>query len=183
MLKNNDVNQEKEINKLQEWVMAIVMTVIVTFIIKMFILDTAEVKGVSMNPTLANNDRLIISRIETFFRDPKRFEIVIFHSPFENATYVKRIIGLPGDSVEIREGKVYVNGSMIDEKYIGSNITTLTVDSVRWEIPEGQYFVMGDNRKPNESVDSRYFGPVDRKEIEGYAMFRYFPFNKIGDLD
>ena len=175
--------EKKEGNELVEWIKSLLTAVAIAIVIKLFIIDSTQIDGLSMFPTLEHKDRLLVSKISTFFREPRRCEIVVFHAPDTNKDYIKRVIGLPGDVVEIIDGDVYVNGKKIEEDYIENGVETTTGDIYKWEVPAGSYFVLGDNRKPGQSKDSRLFGTIDEKSIVSYAFLRYFPFNKIGLMD
>lgn len=100
-----------------------------------------------MNPTLEHGDRLFVSRISTFVREPERGEIIIFKSPTDGRLFIKRIIGVGGDLVEIWDGSVYLNKQVLKESYITGVIETETFTESSWKVPEGYYFVLGDNRK------------------------------------
>ena len=140
------------------------------------------VDGHSMQPTFYGDDRLVVSRVHYLLSPPAQGDIVVFNSlrPSEAARgvmLIKRVIGLPGDVVEIRDRLVYVNGAALDEPYIKEPCQRRCRDAV-WTLGEGEYFVMGDNR--NNSNDSRAFGPVPLGNIVGEVIFRYFPLHAIG---
>lgn len=175
--------EKKEGNELIEWIKSLLTAVAIAIVIKLFIIDSTQIDGLSMFPTLEHNDRLLVSKISTFFREPRRGEIVVFHAPDTKKDYIKRVIGIPGDVVEILDGDVFVNEEKIEEDYIEKGVATTTGDIYKWEVPAGTYFVLGDNRKPGQSKDSRFFGVVDEKSIVSYAFLRYFPFNKIRLMD
>lgn len=170
---------EKE--SIKSWIITIAVAFVLALIIRTFIFNTSNVKGPSMEATLHENDHVICLVFPLFYRDPKPGEIVIINSPFEAKKYVKRLIGLPGDTIKILNGKVYVNEKELKEEYI-QGTETLIDNQNTWVLGEDDYFVMGDNRLPGESMDSRAFGPVSRKAIKGIAVYRYFPFNKMGKL-
>lgn len=157
---------------------------IVTYLIITFVGQRTEVNGSSMESTLQNGDNLIVDKISYRFSDPKRFDIVVFPFQYEEDTYyIKRIIGLPGEIVQIdTDGVIYINGEVLHESYglevikdPGRAIEPITLG-------EDEYFVMGDNR--NNSTDSRteLVGNVKRSELIGKAWVRIYPFNKFGKL-
>ena len=144
-----------------------------------FVGQRTEVEGASMENTLHNGDNLIVDKLSYRFHDPERFDIIVFPFQFQDNTYyIKRIIGLPGETVEIRDGHIYIDGSSepLDDvetkEYMVGNYGPYTV-------PEGCYFVMGDNR--NDSKDSRYWiNPyVSKDKILGKAVFRYWPITEM----
>ena len=157
---------------------------IVTYLIITFVGQRTEVNGSSMESTLQHGDNLIVDKITYRFSDPKRFDIVVFPFQYEEDTYyIKRIIGLPGEIVQIdTDGVIYINGEVLHESYglevikdPGRAIEPITLG-------EDEYFVMGDNR--NNSTDSRteLVGNVKRSELIGKAWVRIYPFNKFGKL-
>lgn len=166
---------------LMELVGTIVFVLAVTVLFDLAI-PRSLVDGHSMEPTFYGEDRLVVSRVHYLVSDPVRGDIVVFNSlrPSEAARgvmLIKRIVGLPGDTVEIRERQVHINGALLDEPYILEPCGRRCQDNT-WTLGENQYFVMGDNR--NNSNDSRAFGPVPLGNIVGEVIFRYFPLNAIG---
>src|SRR5919199_3600908 len=152
--------------------------------IRSFVAEARYIPSGSMLPTLQINDRLIIDKISYDFRDPTRGDIVVF-SPtdalkkqnFKDA-FIKRVIGLPGDKVEVKDGLVYVNAQPLQEKYIEDQ------PNYRFgpvSVPPNEYLVLGDNR--NNSYDSHYWGFVPRKNIIGRAVVRFWPLNRVGEID
>lgn len=171
--KNNNVKSE-----VIEWVKSILLAVIIALFIKTFIFNTTYVLGNSMYPTLQEKDRLFANKIPLYFSSPKRGEIVVLKAPdATNKDYIKRVIGIEGDTVAIIDGKVYLNGELLEEDYIEEGAYTEVYGESYWEVPEGHVFVLGDNRNQGASKDSRYFGCVPLKSIKGITSFRYFPFN------
>jgi signal peptidase I len=153
---------------------------IAVFTVLQLALPRSEVHGRSMEPTFVEGQRLIISRINYMLGDPQRGDIIVFNSPQardDDPSLIKRVIGLPGELVEIRDGEVYINGQRLDEPYIKEPCTRQCRDR-QWQLADDEYFVMGDNR--NVSNDSRAFGPIKHSAIIGEALFRYWPLNAIG---
>jgi signal peptidase I len=138
------------------------------------------VEGQSMFPNFDTGQYILVSRVHYLIGDPVRGDIVVFHSPGNpNQDFIKRVIGVPGDTVEIRAQQVYVNGELLDEPYINEFCTTCMNNT--WSVGPDQFFVMGDNR--NRSSDSRGFGAIDRSLIVGEAILRYLPVNNISTVD
>ena len=135
-----------------------------------------------MEPTLSNGDNLIVDKISYRFRNPERFDIIIFPYKYEKDTFfIKRIIGMPGETVWINNsGEIYINGVLLSENYGLETIKYAGLASTPITLGKDEYFVMGDNR--NDSTDSRFdvVGPIKRKEIVGRAWVRIYPFNKFG---
>jgi signal peptidase I len=137
------------------------------------------VDGISMQPNFATGQYVVVSRINYLFGEPELGDIVVFQYPNNpRQDYIKRVIGVPGDTVEIRDQQVYVNGVRLNESYINEPCSRTSCPDRTWVLGEDQFFVMGDNR--NNSTDSRSFNAVDRHFIIGEALFRYFPFSDIG---
>lgn len=158
----------------------------ITYLMITFVIQRTEVIGESMESTLLNGDNFFVDKISYRFKDPQRFDIIVF--PFrhkENTRFVKRIIGLPGEMVQIDgDGNIYINGEELNEPYgkevINPDKIGLAINPI--ELGEDEYFVMGDNR--NHSTDSREMavGNIHRDEIIGRAWLRIWPLNKFGVL-
>ncbi len=165
---------EKKVGKeILEWIITLVAAVAVALFINNFIIVNATVPSSSMEQTIMTDDRVIGLRLAYNNNDPVRGDIIIFKFPDdESILYIKRVIGLPGDTVEIHDGGVYLNGELMNEPYI----TVKTEGNFGpYTVPEGHYFMLGDNR--NNSADSRYWKNtfLDRKKIVGKAVLRYWP--------
>lgn len=160
---------------LKDVIVVIVVAVLISVLIKPII-----VKGSSMYPTLEDSDYLLVSRQAYNIGEPDRGDIVVFphvEGNGDEVLYIKRVIGVPGDHVEIEDGEVYINGVMQEEEYINGDYTEGDVDC---KVPQGEIYVLGDNR--GNSSDSRFFGTVEADEVVGTAFIRLYPFNKIGLL-
>lgn len=165
-------------NETVEWIKSIVLAIVVAILIKSFIFNTTYVLGSSMYPTLHEKDRLFTNKIVLYFSAPNIGDIVVLKAPDNpSKDYIKRVVGLPGDKVEIIDGKVYLNDNVLNEYYLEEGAYTYTYDETQWQIPEGHVFVLGDNRAEGASKDSRYFGCIPIDSIKGKANFRYFPFD------
>jgi signal peptidase I len=140
------------------------------FITHYFIKDV-KVVGVSMVPTLAENDKYLLELYAFRSRNPVRNDIVVIHDPGDGGYAVKRIVALPGETVHFKDGKVYVNGEKLNEPYLMANVRTFTYSQAKEQLitcGNDQYFVLGDNRPA--SIDSRSYGPVNRKDILGLVL-------------
>ncbi len=162
----------------------LLIVLLITYLFITYVTQRTEVSGESMEPTLSNGDNLFVDKISYRFKEPERFDIIVF--PFqhrENTYYIKRIIGMPGETIQIdAEGKIYINGEVLIESYGREIIDTdhigLAAEPI--ELGSDEYFVMGDNR--NNSSDSRVpaVGNIKRDQIIGRAWVRVWPFSKIG---
>ena len=164
---------------LRELAEVVVLAIILYFGIS-FAVQTVHVEGLSMFATLDDNDYLIADKIDYRLHPPQRGDIVILRPPTNNAVdFIKRVIALPGESLLIRDGDVYINGHRLIEPYLPES---WTVDNNYGPktIGPNQYFVMGDNR--NRSQDSRVFGPITRDRIDGKAWFRIWPIGQFGNI-
>jgi len=157
-------------------VFLVALLIINTFFISIFFVD-----GASMEPNLHDEEAILWSKNSYHIRTPERFDVAAVNAPSDptKKKYVKRIVGMPGDTIEIRGGDVYLDGKLLYEDYLPSDLKT-NLDGV-WTLSENQYFIIGDNR-PN-SNDSRSFGPVDKRFILGKAITIIFPrFRLIKDI-
>ncbi|MDD6691778.1 MAG: signal peptidase I [Lachnospiraceae bacterium] len=161
------------------WVGAVVL--LAWFLIT-FVAQRTDVNGTSMVPTLEDGDQLICDKISYRFRDPERFDIIIFPYQYQKNTYfIKRVIGLPGETVRIDyDGNIYINGEILNEKYGLEKMAYPGIAEQEITLGDDEYFVLGDNR--NVSEDSRYpdVGLIKRKDIIGRAWLRIYPFSKFG---
>lgn len=150
-------------------------------IILLFVARAFTVEGPSMQPTLHSGERLLIDKISYRFREPDYGDVVVFRYPAEPSQYyIKRVVGLPGDVVRIYQGVLYVNDVPIREPYINGPIIG---DFGPVQVPEGHYFVLGDNRNNSEDSRSTRVGPIPRRLIIGRAALRYWPLPKTGWID
>lgn len=155
----------------------------IVLVILNFVGSRVSVEGTSMYPTLNDKDQLVEDILTyKFIREPKRFEIVIFKLKNDPDThYIKRVIGLPGETVQIADSKIYINGEELQEDY-GRGVYFLAGSAAQPVVlGEDEYFVLGDNR--NNSIDSRYaVGKVNRRQFTGRAIFRIWPFSGFGSV-
>ncbi len=171
---NLKMDKESFIKEVISWIFTFVACIIAAKIITSFIIVNARVPSASMENTVMTNDRLIANRLAYTFSKPERFDVIVFVAPDEpDKLFIKRIIGVPGDTVEIVNGTLYINDELIEEdEYVKE---TMYGSYGPYVVPEGYYFMLGDNR--NNSLDSRYWFNtfVSEDAILGEAMFTYFP--------
>ncbi|MBD1935073.1 MULTISPECIES: signal peptidase I [Cyanophyceae] len=176
--------QQQVENPFIEGIKTIGLSAILAFGIRSFVAEARYIPSGSMLPTLQINDRLIIDKVSYKFTSPERGDIVVFNPTealekqnFHDA-FIKRVIGIPGDKVEVKGGRVYVNDQALREKYIDEQ------PNYRYgpvKVPPNAYLVLGDNR--NNSYDSHYWGFVPRDKIIGRAIVRFWPLNRAGEVD
>lgn len=169
--KKTDVKKE-----IIEWVKSIAIALIIVFLVRTFLFTMIRVDGDSMLETLHNNDRIAATIIDLKINGVTRGDIVTCIYPGADHLCIKRVIGMPGDTIEIRAGVTYLNGEEYDEPYI--TYRQLFDYMQPYELKDDEYFVMGDNRA--NSNDSRYVGPLSGSEIKAIARLRLWPLNKIG---
>ncbi|MBQ3021202.1 MAG: signal peptidase I [Bacilli bacterium] len=157
--------------KIKEYIPYLVI-VIVVIVIRTYFFTPIKVNGESMMNTLYDKDTMILNKIGMKFSELKRFDIVVIK--VNNNYIIKRIIGLPGETIEYKNGKLYINGKVFKDPYYKDN----TDDFIKVEVPNGYYFVMGDNR--SDSLDSRIIGPINKDDIKGTTNLVIFPFKNMG---
>ena len=166
--------------EIKDWVISILIAVVLAFFIRYFVVELYMVEGPSMRPTLVNGERLVVNKFIYRFKQPVRGEIIVFKFPSDpSRDFIKRVIAIPGDTIEIKDGRVFVNGQLLNETYI--------LEKTRGSyplatVPAGHIFVMGDNR--NNSEDSRFadvgFVPYDL--IKGKAVVVFWPLDQMKSL-
>ena len=171
------------IKELVGWIVSILLIVAVSYLIVTFVGQRTQVSGSSMETTLSDGDHLIVDKISYRFREPQRYEIVVFPYRYEkNTYYIKRIIGLPGETIQIKDGQILIDGETYQEDGEFPGIENAGVAETKVALDSGEYFVLGDNR--NDSMDSRMaeVGPIVGERIIGRAWLRIYPFDQIGFL-
>lgn len=175
-----------------EWFLVIVGAIVLAVVVKVFLLQAFFIPSLSMYPTLHEGDRVLVNKMSYRLHDVNRGDIVVFERPASEVSstipdLIKRVIGLPGESVAFSDGSVFVDGNRIDESYLPTGTVTsganapykCTLDAP-CVVPEGDVWVMGDNR--SDSKDSRYFGPIPESSIVGRAFVRVWPLGRFGLL-
>lgn len=179
-VEEKDFSWKREILSTVLYLLAVVA---LTFLFVKFVGQRTHVNGDSMNVTLEDGDNLIVDKLSYRFKDPERYDIIVFPYRYQEKTYyIKRIIGLPGETVQIIDGMVYIDGEMLPESYGKEVMEYAGIASEPIELAEDEYFVLGDNR--NNSSDSRdpSVGNVHKDQIIGKAFVRIWPLNKFGIL-
>ncbi len=185
---STDATPKKDVKKeIISWILTIVTAVVAAFLIRTFLFEPIRVDGNSMSDTLHNKELVFVTKPEYYLGSPSRQDVIICKYPGRNNQYfVKRLIALPGDSIEIRYDRdnrtniVYVNGEAQDESFLTPDRNDSNHSYPLTTLGEDQYFVMGDNR--DDSNDSRIIGPITRDQIIGQVRFVFYPFNSIRSI-
>ena len=149
-------------------------------VVRPFIVEAFWIPSESMVPTLEVGDRVLVNKFIYRFTEPKRGDVIVFKSVDNpNEDLIKRVVGLPGDKIAVRDGTLFVNGEAQKEPYVNKAVPDSSFYAPT-KVPKDNLFMMGDNR--TNSADSRYFGPLPEKNIEGEAFLRFWPLNRIGAL-
>ncbi len=167
--------------EIRTWIRDIVFAALTAVLIVVFVVQPVKVEGTSMQPHLADQERIFVNKFVYHVAEIGRGDIVVFWYPKDPAkSFIKRVIGLPGETVEIESGRVYVNGSPLDEPYVPGEYADSSYFGPAI-VPPGSYFVLGDHR--NSSNDSRNWGMVPADNIFGKAVLRYWPISKFGLIE
>ena len=163
---------------LRGWARDLLIALALALVIIVFLYQPVKVEGTSMTPLLTDQERIFINKFVYRFQAVDRGDVVVFWYPQDaSKSFIKRVVGLPGETIEIRDGRVLVNGQPLDEPYVPPQFADgHSFDAVR--VPGGHYYVLGDHR--TSSNDSRIFGPVAERMIYGKAVFVYWPLERIG---
>ena len=166
--------------ELRSWTRDLAAALGLAIVIMIFLYQPVKVEGTSMNPLLSDQERIFINKFIYRFEPIERGDVIVFWYPLDRSkSFIKRVVGLPGESVEIRAGNVFVNGRELPDQYVPSGYLDGSNYAAR-RLPQDEYFVMGDHR--DSSNDSRVFGSVPRQFIYGKAVFAYWPVNHFGSL-
>jgi signal peptidase I len=175
---------DKAKKEIREWVVSLTSAAIVVLLVSNFLCTIIRVDGGSMLNTLHDGDRLYVNVLDMKRNGPERYDVVILHYPDRRGKFVKRVIGLPGDALEVKEGVLYVNGEAVEEAFLAQDRTVRFSKSANnmapTVVPEGQYFVMGDNR--DNSNDSRNVGFITEDMFVGKVRYIIWPLDRIGEV-
>jgi signal peptidase I len=166
--------------ELRSWTRDLAVALGLAIVVMIFLYQPVKVEGTSMNPLLSDQERIFINKFIYRFEPIERGDVVVFWYPLDRSkSFIKRVVGLPGEKIEIRDGHLYINGEELADQYVPAGYIDGSNYGPR-RIPQGDYFVMGDHR--DSSNDSRVFGPVPRSYIYGKAVFAYWPVDHFGSL-
>jgi signal peptidase I len=175
-----------------EWVLVIVGAILLALVVKVFLLQAFYIPSLSMSPTLRVGDRVLVNKLSYRLHDVNRGDVIVFERPASETSstipdLIKRVVGLPGESISFIDGAVYVDGKRLDESYLSDGTVTSSANAPNkctaeapCVVPSGQVWVMGDNR--SDSKDSRYFGSIDESTIVGRAFVTVWPLGRFGLL-
>lgn len=171
-----------------DFIQSIVLALAVFVLLYLFVAQPNEVKGTSMLPNFLDKEFLLTEKLSYQFGKPQRGDVVIFKAPpsepcaADECEYIKRIIGLPGDKVMVKDGQVYLNGKLLDQTFLPAGVITaegqFSQEGVEETVPNDEYLCFGDNRE--HSRDGREFGPIKKDSIVGKAFFKYWPISSVG---
>ncbi|NLK20990.1 MAG: signal peptidase I [Epulopiscium sp.] len=177
------MNQESKshdiLKEVISWGSDILIAIVIALFIRQFVLAHTVIPTGSMIPTIKIDDHVIVNKLSYYFTNPERGDIIVFHDKID---LIKRVIALPGEEIDLRDGKVLINGVPLEEDYLNEPMDTSILGTIDFPyiVPEDSFFVMGDNR--NVSQDSRFTGPVSKDQIFAKAGLRIWPLNSFGFL-
>ena len=176
--KKNETPKKSIKQEIFEWIMVIVVAAALAFVVRTFIFEPVRVDGASMMDTLVDGEYMIATKFDYLLSDPERFDIVICNYPNTNdGMYrVKRVIGMPGDIIQLLSGQLYVNGEHVEQNF---DMHSITENFGPYTVPEGHYFVLGDNRNNSKDSRSALVGPLPRDMIKGHVQAVVFPFGNF----
>lgn len=174
------VRQRPAKSKLRETVETLIGAVLLAVFIMVFVAQAFTVDGPSMEPTFYTGERILADKLTFRFRDPRRGDVIVFDPPVESDYYIKRIVGIPGDEVMIRNGKLYVNGLVASDDYTTGPMAGDYGPAI---VPENSYFVLGDNRINSKDSRDRSVGMIPRNLIIGRVLLRYWPLSRTGLIE
>ena len=184
----NDVKREdgpkglspKAKKEIREWIVSLAVALIAVVLIRSFLFTVIRVEGHSMDETLSDGDRMIVTILDMKIKGAERGDVVICHYPERRENFVKRVVGLGGDVIEVKDGTTYRNGEALDEPYI---VHKPNYSFGPYEVPEGKVFVLGDNRSRSNDSHSDKVGALDENQLVGIARFIMWPFSEMGPIN
>lgn len=171
-----EIKKQYRRRETKAWVISLVAAVVIALTLRFFVFEFVRVEGPSMQPTLYRDEFVFMERVTYWFREPERGDVVVCLFPGSTATYIKRVVGLPGERVKVEDGTLYINGEPNYDYFSGY----INVGMEEMTVPQMNVLVMGDNR--NDSEDSRRVGPIAYKDILGRAVSVIWPFDKVHGL-
>ena len=180
------MNKEYWVSEAKEWGQSILVALLLTLVIRTYVIQAFKIPSGSMRPTLMEGDKLFVNKYIYRFKPMQRGDIVVFKFPGDpKKDFIKRLVALEGETVEIQDGKIFVDGKVLDDpatfgKFYYYNHDPFGGPNEKIKVPEGSFYVLGDNSA--NSTDSRFWGFVPKKNFLGKAVFRWWPLQKIGKL-
>ena len=181
------ITRELIVREAKEWANSIIVALVLTLIIRTFVVQAFKIPSGSMLPTLQIGDKLFVNKYVYRFEPPKRGDIIVFRYPVDpKKDFIKRLVGLPGETVEIHDGKIYVGGKALEDPASFGKVYYYNHDPYggpgeKIKVPENAYYVLGDNSA--NSTDSRFWGFVPKKNLLGKAVFRWWPLTRLCRVD
>lgn len=186
---NNDSLDNKKVKKRKNMWLEISVYILLLFfcgfVVPQFILQRTIIKGSSMESNLYHGENVLVEKVSKHFKDFERFDIIVFY-PYGKGTeeyYIKRVIGLPGEEIQIKDSTIYINGEVLEEDYGKDPMETGGIAEEPIILGEDEYFVLGDNRLISQDSRSEAVGPVSKDKIAGKVLVRIWPFSKFGSVD
>lgn len=181
------ISREVVIREIKEWTHSIIVALILTLVIRTFVVQAFKIPSGSMRPTLLEGDKLFVNKYVYRFEKPQRGDIIVFKYPEDpKKDFIKRLVAMEGETVEIKDGKIVVDGKALDDsesfgKFYYYNHDPFGGPYDKIKVPQNSYYVLGDNSA--NSTDSRFWGFVPGKNVIGKAIFRWWPLNRIGKIE
>lgn len=178
-----DKIKNRILREIVEWSEVLIIAFVLAMIIKTFIIETTEVSGISMNSTLLHGEKLLVNRFIYDFTEPKRGDIIVFLPDNTDKNYIKRVIALPGEVVDLKDGEVYIDGEVLEEDYLAEGVKTYNLSNGKdfpYTLSEGEYLAFGDNRGRSLDCRNREIGTLTKDKIRGKAICRIYPFDRLG---
>ncbi len=167
--------------EMRYWLRDLILSLLLAFVVIFFLYQPVQVEGTSMAPLLSHRERILVNKLVYRLGPIERGDIVVFRFPLDpSKSYIKRVVGLPGEWVSMVDGQVLINGAPLDEPYLPGRFHDRQTQ-MPIQVPAGQYYVLGDHREM--SNDSRVWGTVDQKYVYGKAVFAYWPISELGVVD
>lgn len=191
IISNDDIDLEISeplfvfvIKGILEWVFIIALAFGISLLINKYVIETTEVVGESMSPYLVEGDRLLVNKIAYIISEPKRGDVIVFDPEIDNKSFVKRVIALPGETIDIQNGVVYINGEVLNEEYLHDigTFTSVTTKKMPYLLGNDEYFVMGDNRSVSYDSRAEDIGTITKSKIKGKLFFMVYPFDKLSTI-
>jgi signal peptidase I len=176
---NAPAGQRDNDSRFRQYVKFPLLVLALVLCLRLLVFDVVRVEGTSMLPTLHHRDSLISNKLVYKLYDPQRYDIIMLDAPDRPGYFIKRVVGLPNERISIIDGRVYINGELLQEEYLDNVSTKGDTDAV---IPDGFYFVMGDNRPYSLDSRDKKISTIAREHIYGKAILRFYPFNSFGTL-
>lgn len=178
-------SENKKVNFIKEVIIYLLIIVLCVKVVPIYVIQRTQVDGESMMNTLKDEENLLVEKVVWKVTGLDRFDIITFYPEGRDSEkyYIKRVIGLPGEKVQIVGDTIYINDEVLEENYAGSSMTYSGIAEEPLQLGDDEYFVLGDNRSVSEDSRSKKVGPVKKENIDGKVILRIYPFSKFGTVD